>query len=399
MISPNFEKVSANLRCFLFASCQYRKKGAFSMGVLILSCSTGAGHDSCAKAIKQVYDTHGIPCDIYDSLRFTSESFSALMSKGHVAVYRYTPTLFRLGYDFSERHPSMLDEHSGLYHLLAMGAKRLHQLLLEKQYDTVLCTHVFAAMLLTDMLKSRPLPIKTGFVATDFTCYPGVPACKVDRYFIPSERLTEAYAATGIPKEAIVASGIPIRQMLYDHAPKAAAKAHFSIAENHAHLVMMCGSMGCGPIKELTQLLSRHLSSEEELTVVCGTNRRLLRSLQQKYATRSNIHILGYVTEMGLLMDSADLYLTKPGGLSVSEAAAKNLPMVLIDAVAGCEEHNRRFFVELGGAVTAPDTESLALICGRLLKDTAHRQYMQQALAALDKKNAGECIFATMSSL
>ena len=41
---------------------------------------------------------------------------------------------------------------------------------------------------------------------------------------------------------------------------------------------------------------------------------------------------------MALLMDSADLYLTKPGGISVTEAASMRLPMVFIDAVAGCEE-------------------------------------------------------------
>ncbi|MFR7461994.1 MAG: hypothetical protein ACLUW8_14630 [Subdoligranulum sp.] len=43
-------------------------------------------------------------------------------------------------------------------------------------------------------------------------------------------------------------------------------------------------------------------------------------------------------------MQASDLFLTKPGGLSTSEAMAAELPMVLIDAVAGCETHNLNFF-------------------------------------------------------
>ncbi len=38
---------------------------------------------------------------------------------------------------------------------------------------------------------------------------------------------------------------------------------------------MMCGSMGCGPIIELTQQLAGRLASDEELTIICGTNEKL----------------------------------------------------------------------------------------------------------------------------
>ena len=63
---------------------------------------------------------------------------------------------------------------------------------------------------------------------------------------------------------------------------------------------------------------------------------------------------------MALLMDSADLYLTKPGGISVTEAASMRLPMVFIDAVSGCEEYNKDFFLRTGGAVTGQTPREIA---------------------------------------
>ena len=59
-------------------------------------------------------------------------------------------------------------------------------------------------------------------------------------------------------------------------------------------------------------------------------------------------------------MQASDLFLTKPGGLSTSEAMAAELPMVLIDAVAGCETHNLNFFLRNGMAVTANTPKAIA---------------------------------------
>lgn len=126
------------------------------------------------------------------------------------------------------------------------------------------------------------------------------------------------------------------------------AKRAFGIPEGHKHLVMMCGSMGCGPIMSIARRIGRDLPDDQDLTIVCGTNKQLYRRLQRRFYDAKNVHVRSYVKDMALLMDSADLYLTKPGGISVTEAASMRLPMVFIDAVAGCEEYNKDFFLRTG---------------------------------------------------
>lgn len=84
----------------------------------------------------------------------------------------------------------------------------------------------------------------------------------------------------------------------------------------------MCGSMGCGPIMSIARRIGRDLPDDQDLTIVCGTNKQLYRRLQRRFYDVKNVHVRSYVKDMALLMDSADLYLTKPGGISVTEAAS-----------------------------------------------------------------------------
>ena len=174
------------------------------------------------------------------------------------------------------------------------------------------------------------------------------------------------------------------------------AKLNFRIPIDHKHMVMSCGSMGCGPMKKLASILEQNMSVGCDLTIVCGTNEKLYKKLVKKYADSPNIHVAGYVDNMSLLLDSADLYLTKPGGISVSEAAVKHLPMVLIDAVGGCELYSRMHFIRLGGAQTGTDVTELTEVCLKLLEEPQRLMRMQEKMKSQSMPNAAMSIYDTM---
>jgi len=79
-----------------------------------------------------------------------------------------------------------------------------------------------------------------------------------------------------------------------------------------------------------------------------------------------------------------------------AKAAAKGVPMVLIDAVAGCEADNLNYYVRLGGAVTADSPEELAQLSIKLLQKEGHLTQMKMTLAALPHRNAAHMICKTM---
>lgn len=366
------------------------------MRVLILSCNTGEGHNSCAKAIKEVYDNKGDDCVIADALNFISEKTSRFISWGHVFVYRNIPWLFNWGYGFAEKHTGFFDENKMMYNFFGKGADELYKFIVRGTYDAVICTHPFASLMLTKTQRLYNLSIKTAFVATDYTCSPSVKDSVLDYYFIPDELLTNDFVCPNIPKDKLVFSGIPIRQMFYKSTNKDEAKRAFGIEPSHKHMVMMCGSMGCGPIEKIAGLITEQFLDGFDLTVVCGTNDKLKNQLINKYGNRDNLHILGFVKDMSALLDSADLYLTKAGGISVTEAATKKLPMVFINAVAGCEDYNSSFYTQLGCAKKSSDVKELLQICHSLISDEGRYKAMVAAFDHRITQNTAECIYSTL---
>jgi len=184
--------------------------------------------------------------------------------------------------------------------------------------------------------------------------------------------------------------------MFFEQCSTKRAKESLDLDPDGKHMLLMCGSMGCGPIRPLLKELMLYRNEKWDITVICGRNQKLKQKLEMQYAETEGIHIKGYVENISLYMDSADLYLTKPGGISVTEAAVKQLPMVLVDAVAGCEDYNRLFFLRNGGAKTGSNVKEVAEVCRMMMEDEEKLQKMKTCLEKTENHNAAEVIYRKM---
>lgn len=365
------------------------------MKAIILTCNTGGGHNSASAALKEVLDKHGVECEIADSLSFLSERTSRFISNWHSRIYRYMPKAFTKGYSFSEDHPGVFEEKSPIYKFIASGGDRLYDHIVSGGFDTVICCHVFSSLIIADILKRRGLDAHLSFVSTDYTCSPST-ASTLDMYFIPDDSIAGEYEAIGIPSEKIFGTGLPVRQRFLTSEDKDMAKEKLGITEKK-HILVMCGSMGCGPMGKITEELLRVVGRDTRVTVICGTNKKLFKKLSRAFNGTENADIKGYTTNVPELMDTADLFLTKPGGISVSESAAKKLPMVFVNAVSGCEEYNLRYYVQRGMAVTAGTPGELAKICGELLSDEERLTEMRENMRRYGKEDPAESIYRLLS--
>ena len=369
------------------------------MRTLILSCNTGAGHNSCAKAIQESYLSHGDACDIYDALLFISKRASKFISNWHTRIYLHAPKIFSSGYEKAEEKDDLFREGTPVYKYITSGAERMYDYIVKSAYDNVICTHVFPALALTEVLRRHPnLTITTSHVSTDYTCSPCTADSKLDWYFMPSALLKDEFVQCGIPADKLVASGMPVRKEFYAQAGKAAAKKALGIEPSQTHLLMMCGSMGCGPMEEITKVLREKMGANDVLSVACSKNETLLKKLTKLSGDCPNLRILGQIDDVPKLMKSTDVFLTKPGGLSTSEAVAAGLPMVLIDAVAGCEEHNLDYFLRAGMAVTGNTPEEIADLALKLAHDEKKLSSMREAMKAASARPAAETIFCHLQA-
>lgn len=365
------------------------------MRTLILTCNTGQGHNSCAAAIREHFISHGDSALVVDALGFIPGPISRVVSGGHDFIYRNIPSLFCKGYKFAECHDSVFKERSAVSRIITSGSDRLADFIESKGFCAVICTHVFSAFMLSNALKRLRNTVVSAYVSTDYTCSPSTKESALDYCFVPDKGLINEFVGGKILRDKVVASGIPVGSSFFDCGDRAVAKRSLGLSEKNRHLLVMGGSMGCGPIRKITELLAENLDENCYATVVCGSNARLYRTAK-RMAEGSRVRVVGFTNEISRLMNGSDLFLTKPGGLSVSEAATVGLPMVLIDAVSGCELYNLRFFEGLGAAKTSRSAGDAVDKCLKLLQNTDELVKMSKGLARFRECNASEIIRNTI---
>ncbi len=359
----------------------------------MLSCNTGEGHNSTARAIIEVLEKRDIQCEIRDVLSCLSPRFSKFICGWHSRLYKYVPKLTAVSYRAFERNMDR-DETTPVYEFLSLGANKVWKMLTIGNYDAVICVHVFSGMLMTEVRRAWGCTIPCYFVATDYTCSPMVEQCDMDGYFIPDAALSDEFIHAGIPDARLIPSGIPVRQEFYARQTQMAARKCTALPETGTVVLLMGGSMGCGPMRKIARDLTQRLPWDCTLVVFCGNNTKLLEDLSA--LTAPNLRALGYSREIPLYMDAADVVITKPGGLSTTEAAAKHLPMVLIDVVGGCEGKNFDFFLRRGYAVGSDNAETVVAQTLQLVEEPARRAQIRNALEQGFCGNAAERIAATV---
>ncbi len=355
------------------------------MKTLILTSSTGGGHNSCASAIKDYFEKNGRSCDIVNFLNFTNKAKEQILSKGHIFLYRHMPRLFGAGYKQQENSSNWL-----IYQQSAETADRLYEYLKENGYTQVICVHTFAALAMTEIRKRYSPDIKQYFVATDYTCSPSVDDQNMDGYFVPFGCKDE-FVEKGLPAEKIFETGIPIAPKFYEHGDKSLAREELALCKDGPLAVLMCGSMGAGPMLRLTSKLSEKLPSDATLVVVCGSNKLLYNQLSAK-ALRC-VKAVGFTDKMSTYLDAADLLISKPGGLSSTESFFKHIPLLCIDLVYGCETRNLEFFKKEGCCFWADDIDGLADRAAFLLTHQDELNKMRAKLERTFSYNASENIY------
>lgn len=362
------------------------------MRTLILTCNTGEGHNSTAAALKEYFVSKGTEADIFDSLSLIPPATAKVIEKGHVFLYRKAPRLFGAGYRFEENHKGSL-----VYKIFAKYSDAMYDVIKKGNYDVVLSVHVFPALMLTNIADKLKNKVTTAFVCTDYTCSPGVSLSALDLYFIPHKKLIREFESNGIDIKKIIPSGIPVNMAFLKSTDKANARNELSLP-NGKMILVSCGSMGCGPIEEIVQTFTNTLERDQFAVIICGSNKKLYSRLSSSNID-GKIYVYGYVNRMNLFMDSADVYLTKAGGLSTTEAIMKRLPIIYINAVPGCETRNIEFMTKNNYALSSDSAAEAAGIAQGIISSEEVILKYKTAFKSDFDQNACEVIFNTIMNL
>ena len=187
----------------------------------------------------------------------------------------------------------------------------------------------------------------------------------VNLYCVAAEETKARLVARGVKPEEVVVTGIPVAAKFAQPVDAVAVRKAYGLRDDLPTLLVLSGGFGMGPVAEILTELDK-LPTPLQTLVVAGRNEELRRDLaaqDRKHPT----HVLGFVRNMHELMTIAGLLITKPGGLTTSEALALGRPLFILNPIPGQEAANSDFLLQHGAAEKANRIEDLPFRLGKLL--------------------------------
>ncbi|MDB8791876.1 glycosyltransferase [Romboutsia sp. 1001216sp1] len=385
-----------------------------SKKVLIMSASTGGGHNRAARAIKEeleqkTIDGFNIQCEIVDSLKLVNNTMDKIISRGYEKSAIYTPKAYGSVYRFSETSLVSKNEFKGNL-LTSLMAKKFKKLLNDSKPDLIIGTHPFPMIALSTLKKHSDGGSDHGLhlgdhhdtidvppmisVLTDYTTHSTWIQNEIDYYIVGHEYVKELLAYEGVDTEKIKPFGIPVEKSFLSNREKEEVLNELGLSSDKLTVLLMGGSFGAGNIKEtLEELLN--IDRDFQILVITGRNESLKEKLEKKLATHNhnkNICVLGYTNKMNDILASIDVLITKPGGLTTTEALLKDVPMIVPYYIPGQEEENLDFLSNCGAALRTTKKYTLSVLLKVLIDDPSRLDMLKKNIKSIRKFNSSQNI-------
>ncbi|QPC46632.1 MGDG synthase family glycosyltransferase [Mangrovibacillus cuniculi] len=350
--------------------------------ILILTAQYGTGHLQVAKTVHDSFkekDGHLVhQCDLYEESYpamsiITQQIFQKSFTKVGAPIYK----MFYYGTDrLSKKGLSYLYQH--------LGKQRMKELMQTINPNLVLTTFPLHA---PNALTKQPwCKTQTATIITDYCLHPLWIHQNISRYFVASKEVEDKLLMSGIKKNKITISGIPVREAFLQPVCKEEVYRRFNLDSSKQTVLLVAGALG---VAQDIPTLVRELAMIPtiQLIVVCGKNKFLQETIQHSYKN-SHVNIFGYVEEMHLLLEVADIFITKPGGVTITEAAIKRTPLIFFKPTPGQEKENAMYFVQKGAAFIAQTNKDILDYTTYLLHHPIARIKMKESLGEIAKPNA-----------
>ena len=261
------------------------------MKVLILSCNTGGGHNAAASALKESLNFYHHEAEVLDLMSLGRKHTSALVGGAYVKLVSVFPAGFGALYQLGEL-VRKFPWKSPVYYANARLGNALADYIDQNHFNAVVTTHLYPAETLTWMKQKGRLTIPCVAVATDYACIPFWEETNCDYYVVPHKDLIPEFASCGIPEEKLLPLGIPVRPAFARPASKEDVRRHLGLPENAPLFLVMSGSMGFGKVHLLAHELVSRLENGEQAVIICGNNKKRMRSLRLQFHKNPNVHII-----------------------------------------------------------------------------------------------------------
>ena len=324
-------------------------------------------------------------CSLVDFPHEVSARVEHLLRDAYLESLKLWPTAYGKIYQSSGAgHPG-----SYRHYLEKAGLRTLERLVSSTGARALVAPHFYGAGVLGYYKEQNPRTF-AAVVLTDYVPHPiGVPP-NLDLYVVADEAAADVVAGLGVPEERIHPTGIPIDPLFEEPAEAAQARRDLlKLDEDDLPVVLvMGGGLGGGDLEEAVTLLFE-ASEAMHLVVLCGSNersRRRLEQLSERGGYRATC--LAFTDRIHDLMTAGTVLVTKPGGMSCTEALASEIPQVLYHPIPGQEEDNAAAMVRYGAGVMVHRTAQVLGQTLKILTSADHRRRMVESARAAHRPHS-----------
>lgn len=386
--------------------------------VLIMTASTGGGHNRAAKAIveeleKRNYNGEEIECKIIDSFKLVNIAVDKVISDGYEISAKYTPSAYGKMYNISDMKFFSLNEFKS-NPLSILMARKFKKMIAEERPDLIIGTHPFPLIALSRLKKgargeemddefnefvARTQEERYSFpplisVLTDYTVHSTHIQDEIDFYICGDEYVKEILIDNGVSDDKVKPFGIPVEKSFLNNRPREQVLTELGLDTSKKTVLLMGGSFGAGNIKGTLDDLAE-IDRDFQILVITGRNESLKKSLEERlgeYNTDKTIKILGFTKIMNDILPAIDILVTKPGGLTSTEALLKETPMVVPYFIPGQEGENLDFLTNCGVAVRTTKKIPIKSVIKVLMDHPKRLQQMKENIKLIRKENSSENI-------
>lgn len=358
--------------------------------VLVLSASFGNGHIRAAEAVMEAMN-HKVPTAIITHIDFgdlLSNPLNSLIKNAYMEMIRYTPKLYGQFY----YRTANIEQDSLLQRFLnSVGRREIMKFINSYHPDVIICTYPTIAGVLAQLRLKQILNIPLVTIVTDYTVHTQWVHQGVDLYIVGCQDVCEGLVVRGIERSRIQVSGIPINPKFELELNRLKIINELGLNPNRPTILFMGGVNGVlGEVLRICSFLG-NINAPVQILIVCGKDEKMYKSINNVINTvRNPITCFGYVNNIEKLMTAADLIVTKAGGLTVSEALTKGLPLLIYKPIPGQEEENAIYIKQIGSGKICHNFAELESTMDYLLKYSFELEKMSLAAKKFTPRSSAQ---------
>jgi processive 1,2-diacylglycerol beta-glucosyltransferase len=362
-----------------------------SRRILVLAASVGAGHLRAAQAVELALRRLDPDAAIenYDVLELTNATFRRLYGVAYLDMVNKAPHVLGYFYDMLDRPPSPRHKTDRLRRFVEkLNLSRFLRFVRKKPWDIIVNTHFLPAEIIASLRRRGTIHCPQFTVTTDFETHRLWVNQPCEHYFTATEEGAASLQCWGVPGGDISVTGIPVHPDFSQPKDRAECLARHGLVGDRPVVLQLAGGFGVGPVEQLYRGLLA-VEPPLEVVVVAGRNEELKARLEEiEVPQRHRSKVLGFTTQMDELMAAADLVVSKPGGLTTSEALARGAAMAVVNPIPGQESRNSDYLLENGAAIKINNLATLPLKLTQLLRDPARLAALKSNAKRLGKPDA-----------